>query len=83
MGTVSGLGQRLELRREAGGLRHYLGGEPVHAGDLLELWRDGAWLTGRYEWNARQEPAPALYLSAERSVGLTAEDLLRWPGRRA
>lgn len=27
----------LELRRESGGLRHYLDGEPVHCGDVLEL----------------------------------------------
>lgn len=83
MGTVSGLGQRLELRREAGGARHYLGGEPVHAGDKLEVWREGAWLCGRYEWNARQEPTPAIYLSEEQAVWLTPEDLLRWPGRCA
>jgi hypothetical protein len=33
-------GKRLELRHEEGGLRHYLGPEPVHAGELLE---DGSW----------------------------------------
>jgi len=28
---------QLEVRREDGGLRHYLNGQPVHCGDALEL----------------------------------------------
>ena len=42
-------GERLELKQESGGLRHYLAGEPVHAGALLEFQReDGSWMLARY-----------------------------------
>jgi hypothetical protein len=53
-GDASG-GGRLELGDESGGLRHFLLGRAVHAGDGLELLlADGRWLLGRYE-NARGE----------------------------
>ena len=45
-------GDLLELQVEAGGLRYYLSGKPIHAGELLELLLDdGRWVLGRYEWN--------------------------------
>lgn len=64
---------QLELRRDPSGWRHYLGGEPVQCGTLLELqaldWRDGEWtpvadegVPVRYEaalW-ATAEPTPVL-----------------------
>jgi hypothetical protein len=56
---MDGDGEHLELRREVGGLRHYLSGEPIHAGELLELQLDdGKWALGRYEWNYRQQDRP-------------------------
>jgi hypothetical protein len=58
--------------------RHYLAGEPVHCGAILQ-WFDGSqWITGRYEWSGRPEDRPTLHIG-ERVVGLTAESLLRWP----
>jgi len=33
-------GELLELRQESGGIRHYLLGSPIHAGDLLVLLLD-------------------------------------------
>lgn len=49
----SGRGGHLSLVDEPGGLRHYLLGQPVHAGACLELMlSDGRWVPGRYE-NAR------------------------------
>lgn len=48
--ATSVAGARLELRKEPGGFRHYLAGEPVHAGTPLDLlMADGSWLPGRYE----------------------------------
>ena len=73
-------GERLELRREEGGLRHYLAGEPVHAGELLEFQReDGSWALARYEWNFRQLEKPALCLDGERAIWAEPEMRFRWP----
>jgi hypothetical protein len=48
--AAGGDGGRLVLVDESGGLRHFLLGRPVHAGDGLELrLADGRWLPGRYE----------------------------------
>jgi hypothetical protein len=42
----------LVLGSDAGGLRHFLAGEPVHAGTYLELrLPDDRWVVVRYEWN--------------------------------
>lgn len=71
---------RLELRYEGpDGYRHYLDGSPVHAGDTLELWKDGQWILGRYEWTYRSEEAPAFYISDDNGVFLTPDAALRWP----
>ncbi len=52
----------LELREDAGGLRHFLDGKPVHAGDILDLLLpDGAWLPGRYEWDFEPGSEPWFY----------------------
>jgi hypothetical protein len=76
-------GELLELRTEAGGLRYYLAGKPIHAGELLELLLDdGRWMLGRYEWNYRKEDSPWFYLDTEsgKAVDLNTErSLLRWP----
>ena len=53
---------RLELREQGGGLRYFLDGRPVHAGDLLEiLLRAGEWLAVRFEWPSEDE-LPTLHL---------------------
>ena len=78
-------GARLDLVRESGGLRHYLAGHPVHAGDGLELqFEGGAWVGGRYEWNFQGEQPPYFYLGLAGSqeeivVRLPSSALLRWP----
>ena len=55
--------EHLELREDLGGLRHYLCGEPVSCGTLLEiLLTDGDWLLGRYEANlSSKENAEAFF----------------------
>ncbi len=76
----------LELRQDSGGLRHYLAGQPVHAGDLLELhlhpaaavdtnsnYLQDVWLAGRYEWTCRKEDPPLFILVAADGTKIT------WP----
>lgn len=78
-------GERVELRVEAGRLRYYLAGKPIHAGDLLELrLDDGRWMLGRYEWNYRKEDWPWLYFENEAGTAVNVNPdifLLRWPGK--
>ncbi len=59
--------------------RHFVGGKPVHCGDLLELQLDdGSWTIGRYEWNPAAGGKPALHFGST-SVFLTDESFVRWP----
>lgn len=77
MGTAN----TLELRPEPGGLRHYLDGEPVHCGDILELLTDdGARVLVRYEWNWKQGGPPALCLDQDVAIFASEGTKLRWPG---
>lgn len=75
----------LEVRREQGGLRNYVDGEEVHAGDVLEmLVADGTWIAGRYEWTYREDERPAFYVGergSDKGILISAADVLRWPGR--
>jgi hypothetical protein len=58
--------------------RHYLAGEPVHCGDNLELYLDGQWRIGRYEWTGRIEDLPTFeYDGGVRRID--AQCLIRWP----
>ena len=71
---------QLELRREPGGFRHYLDGQPIHAGDLLEMQTDdGSWVLIRYEWNQKQNKSASLVLNDDFTIELTASTHLRWP----
>lgn len=72
--------ESFEVRLEAGGLRHYLAGEPVHAGELIEVQRDdGSWEVVRYEWTCRQQENPSLYLDDSRAIWAKPEMRFRWP----
>lgn len=85
MNTSSG--DRFELVREPGGLRHHLAEKPVHAGDVLELqFEGGAWIQGRYEWSFQGENPPLFYfglagVDEELVIGLPSTARLRWPKR--
>jgi len=70
---------RLELQHESGGRRHYLNGEPVHAGEILEMYRDGKWITGRYEWTFREDELPVFYVNEAGGYIIKSDDDLRWP----
>lgn len=83
VGTGTDTGELLELKREAGGLRYYLAGKPVHAGELLEvLLHDGSWALGRYEWNYLPDSFPWFIVETESgdAIDLNPErSRLRWP----
>ena len=58
--------------------RHYLADRPVHCGDMLELYLDGQWVVGRYEWTGKPEELPTFeYDGGVRRID--AECLVRWP----
>jgi len=58
--------------------RHYLENQPVHCGNTLELYRDGQWVGGRYEWTGNTEDLPTFH-SKEETFALEESALLRWP----
>lgn len=58
--------------------RHFLAGEPVHCGDILQRFEDGNWVTGRYEWTCQPEDRPTFHVD-ETAIFLTPQCLLRWP----
>ena len=64
-------GDRLELRREPSGLRYYLQGRGVHAGQELDLlvWThpktsqaEATWIRGRYEWSYHKQDRPTFHI---------------------
>jgi hypothetical protein len=60
--------------------RHFIDGQEVHCGDLLELQLDdGAWVLGRYEWNPVLDDGPTFSLG-DGAVPLTAgASVVPWP----
>ena len=71
------------LEREAGRPfthehRHFLAGEPVHCGTILQRFADGQWVFGRYEWSGNPDDQPTFHID-DQVIGLTAACLLRWP----
>ncbi len=69
----------LELKRESTGPRHFLNQKPVHAGDLLAIWENHAWVTARYEWTFDTRRPATAWFSEEEGIELTESTLLRWP----
>ena len=73
----------LWLGEDGGGLRHYLGERPIHAGTGLELLAaDGRWVRGIYEWDFVFGHAPRLVVEevwGQHTVTLLPDDVLRWP----
>jgi hypothetical protein len=66
--------ERLILRRDGDGLRHYLAGRPVRSGDQLELLlSEGRWLRGRYEWSGVAVVWPSLRIALSGRVSPTSD----------
>jgi hypothetical protein len=73
-------GGRLELAEDAGGPRHFLLGEAVHAGTGLELLlADGRWIPGRYEFTRHDDDLRPLFY-ADLPLATAAPD---WAGADA
>lgn len=58
--------------------RHYLFNQPVHCGDMLEVWMENRWILGRYEWSGRPDDRPVVYHDDGATI-LNDYSLLRWP----
>ena len=58
--------------------RHYLAGQPVHCGDNLELYLDGQWRIGRYEWTGKPDDLPTFDLESD-TLRIDDQCLIRWP----
>ena len=58
--------------------RHYLAGIPVHCGEMLEIYADGDWILGRYEWTGSEDEEATLK-TVDRILCLDGTQLLRWP----
>lgn len=69
---------RIVGRMEIGGYRDYLDDRAIHAGDWIEIWHDGRWIGGRYEFSAARQEA-WVYINDEIiDIDHTAT-LARWP----
>lgn len=64
----------LELRDEESGLRHYLEGRPLHAGDLVSVFtKEHGWCDGRYEWSYREDSPPSVWFDEEDGMVIDLE----------
>lgn len=71
----------LTLVAEAGGLRHFLEGQPIHAGDVLEYYDPEctAWVSARFEVMPGQRGRGAFLCSSEaRCVPVERAIRRRW-----
>jgi len=67
-------GQRLVLRQDDGGWRHFLDGEPIHCGRGIEVrLRDGTWLRGAYEASWRDGKPNAVLVFSVYCAGLKVD----------
>ncbi|APZ95864.1 hypothetical protein [Fuerstiella marisgermanici] len=70
----------LELQHESSGLRHYLDGQPVHAGSLIEVFTESTgWTPARYEWSFLESRPATAWISDEEIVDLDPDMPVRWP----
>lgn len=67
------LGRRLDYQ-----FRHYLNGDIVTCGTVLECWDGDVWIRGQYEWSGVPTDLPTFRVG-ERVVIISSAQLLRWP----
>lgn len=76
---------QLILSRDAGGRRHFLDGEPVRCGTILEMLVRGSWpecwIEVRYESSLQQKCEAWLTPDGEVWIRATDDVVLRWPTR--
>jgi hypothetical protein len=61
----------------ANGLRHFVAGEPIHAGSYMEVKFGDGWIPGRYEWNFEQGNPIQICSSREQSILIREGHLVR------
>jgi hypothetical protein len=70
----------LQLHSDASGLRHYLDGKPVSAGDTIEVLFHGQWTKVQYEWIGKASQPPIGIVSEDATtISLKPETQVRWP----
>ncbi len=78
-------GSNMVATRNIGGHRDQLDGRDVHAGDGVDLWDDGLWVAGRYEFKGRTGEAWFVYTTDrgdEAVLDIDRETMrFRWPPR--
>jgi hypothetical protein len=57
--------RHLVLTHNIGGYRDSLDEREVHAGDGIDLWRDGRWIPGRYEFDGQTGAAWFIYIDTQ------------------
>ncbi len=58
--------------------RYYLAGRPVHCGDVLDLYIEGHWRSGRYEWTGKTDELPTFHHEGG-TLRIDEQYLARWP----
>lgn len=69
----------LELRDEPPGLRHYLEGKPLHAGDLVSVFTIHGWEDARYEWNYEEGSRPVAIFDEHNAICINDDTPCRQP----
>lgn len=69
----------LELRDEESGLRHYLEGKPLHAGDLVSVFTKRGWEEARYEWNYSEASRPLAVFDEDHAISIEETTPCRQP----
>ena len=78
---MSNSGSPLVLTHNIGGYCDYLDDREIHAGDGIDLWDDGLWVPGRYEYRGRTGKAWFVY-GDDRVLDIDRERIrFRWPPR--
>jgi len=73
-------GPYLDLRHEPSGLRHYLQGKPLSAGELIEVFtRADGWELARYEWSYVESKSPYACFSEDEVIIIEDDTPVRRP----
>ena len=73
----------MTFTRRSPGSHYFLQGEPIHAGDVLELLLDdGEWQPVRFEWSTEPDRKPIVVINQETALALPDQARFRWPQRK-
>lgn len=66
----------IEVGTDGGGLRHFIQGNPIHAGSYIEVKFGKGWIPGRYEWSY-QTGEPIRIHSGDEAILIREGQLVR------